>query len=59
VQSSASAVNSTTFNVTSQATGRYLLIWITDLPPLASQSGRFETVINEVAVRGYTAGQPG
>ncbi len=59
VQSSASAVNSTTFNVTSKATGRYLLIWITDLPPLASQSGRFETVINEVAVRGYTAGQPG
>jgi hypothetical protein len=59
VQSSAAAVNSTTFNVTSQATGRYLLIWITDLPPLASQSGRFETLISDVAVRGYTSGQPG
>jgi hypothetical protein len=59
VQSSAAAVNSTTFNVTSKATGRYLLIWITDLPPLASQSGRFETLISDVAVRGYTSGQPG
>ena len=59
VQSSTAAVNSTTFNVTSKASGRYLVIWITDLPPLASQPGHFETLINEVAVRGYTAGQPG
>lgn len=59
VQTSATAVNSTTFNVTSKATGRYLLIWITGLPPLASQPGRFETLISDVAVRGYTAGQPG
>jgi serine/threonine protein kinase len=59
VQTSATAVNGTTFNVTSKASGRYLLIWITDLPPLASQPGHFETIINDVAVRGYTAGQPG
>jgi serine/threonine protein kinase len=59
VQSSATAVNSTTLNVTSKATGRYLVIWITDLPPLASQPGHFETLINDIAVRGYTSGQPG
>jgi serine/threonine protein kinase len=59
VQSSTTAVNSTTLNVTSKATGRYLVIWITDLPPLASQPGHFESLINDVAVRGYTAGQPG
>ncbi len=59
VQTSATAVNSTTFNVTSKASGRYLLIWITDLPPLAGQPGHYETLISDVAVRGYTAGQPG
>jgi serine/threonine protein kinase len=59
VQSSTTAVNSTTFNVTSKASGRYLLIWITDLPPLAGQPGHYETLISDVAVRGYTAGQPG
>jgi serine/threonine protein kinase len=59
VQSSASAVNSTTFNVTSKATGRYVLIWITDLPALAGQQGRYETLISDVTVRGFTAGQSG
>ncbi|HEV2536281.1 MAG TPA: protein kinase family protein [Streptosporangiaceae bacterium] len=59
VQSSASAANSTTFNVTSKATGRYVLIWITDLPPLAGQQGRYEALISNVAVRGLTVGQSG
>ena len=59
VQRSTTAANSTTFNVTKQATGRYLLIWLTDLPPLAGNPGRFETLIYDVAVHGYTAGQPG
>ena len=40
VQSSSAAQGSTTFNVTKQVTGRYLLIWITDLPPLAGQPGQ-------------------
>ena len=52
-------MNGTTLNVTSKTSGRYLLIWITDLPPLASQPGHFEALIYDVAVRGYTAGQPG
>ncbi len=30
---------STTFDVTSNATGRYVLIWITYLPPLAGSAG--------------------
>ena len=59
VQSSSSAAGSTTFNVTSKATGRYVLIWITGLPPLAGQSGKYETMIYNVTVRGFTTGQPG
>jgi serine/threonine protein kinase len=59
VQSSDSAANSTTFNVTSKATGRYVLIWITSLPPLVGQSGHYETMIYNVTVRGFTTGQPG
>ena len=59
VQSSSAAQGSTTFNVTKQVTGRYVLIWITDLPPLAGSSGRYETLIYDVTVHGFAAGQPG
>jgi hypothetical protein len=41
-----------TFNVTSQATGRYVLIWITYLPPLAGSSNRYEAQIYDVVVHG-------
>ena len=37
VQSSSAAQGSMTFDVTKQVTGRYVLIWITDLPPLATE----------------------
>ena len=59
VQSSSAAQGSTTFNVTKQATGRYVLIWITDLPPLAGSPGRYETMIYNITARGFTSGQPG
>ena len=59
VQSSTTAAGVTTFNVAKQATGRYLLIWMTELPPLAGDSGKFETMIYNVTVRGFTAGQSG
>jgi serine/threonine protein kinase len=59
VQRSTTAANSTTFNVTTPATGRYLLIWLTDLPPMAGNPGRFETLIYNVTVHGFAAGQPG
>jgi serine/threonine protein kinase len=59
VQSSTTAAGVTTFNVAKQTTGRYLLIWITSLPPLAGQSGHFETMIYNVTARGSSTGQPG
>jgi len=59
VQSSSAAHDSTTFDVTKPVTGRYVLIWITDLPPLASNPGRYETLIYDVTAHGSTAGQPG
>jgi len=59
LQSSTTAANRTTFTMTKQATGRYLLIWLTDLPPMAGNPGRFETLIYNVVVHGFAAGQPG
>ena len=59
LQSSATAHDSTAFNVTKQATGRYVLIWITELPPLAGSSGRYEAMIYNIVVHGFTAGQSG
>jgi hypothetical protein len=59
LQSSTTAANRTTFTMTKQATGRYLLIWLTDLPPMAGDPGRFETLIYDVVVHGFAAGQPG
>jgi flagellar basal body-associated protein FliL len=59
VQSSSAAQGSTTFNVTKQATGRYVLIWITDLPPLDGSTGRYETMIHNITARGFIPGQPG
>ena len=59
VQSSSAAQGSTTFNVTKQAAGRYVLIWITDLPPLDGSTGRYETMIYNITARGFTSGQPG
>jgi hypothetical protein len=59
VQSSSAAQGRTTFDVTKQVSGRYLLIWITDLPPLAGNPGKYETLIYNVTVRGFAAGQSG
>ena len=59
VQSSSAAHGSTTFDVTNKATGRYVLIWITDLPPLAGSPGKYQTQIYDVTVHGFAAGQPG
>ena len=40
LQSSDTAQGDTTFNVSSDATGRYVLIWLTYLPPLAGSANR-------------------
>jgi serine/threonine protein kinase len=59
VQSSATAAGTTTFNVTSSVTGRYVLIWITYLPPLAGSANRYEAMIYNVVVHGSAASQSG
>jgi serine/threonine protein kinase len=59
VQGSSTAQGSTAFNPTSKVTGRYVLIWITDLPPLAGNPGKYETMIYNVTVHGFAAGQSG
>jgi F5/8 type C domain len=59
VQSSDTAAGTTTFDVTSHATGRYVLIWITDLPPLAGSPNRFEAMIYNIVVHGSPVSQSG
>jgi hypothetical protein len=41
-----------TFTVHSHATGRYVLIWFTKLPPKAGAANRFEARIYNIVVRG-------
>jgi serine/threonine protein kinase len=59
VASSTSAHGSTTFDVSSDATGRYVLIWITRLPPLAGSAGEYEAQIYNVVVHGSAVSQSG
>ena len=59
VASSTTAHGVTTFNVTSDTTGRYVLIWITRLPPLAGTSNRYEAQIYNVVVHGSAVSQSG
>ncbi len=59
LQSSATAHDNTTFNVTSNATGRYVLIWLTYLPPLTGSANQFEAQIYNVVVHGSAASQSG
>jgi serine/threonine protein kinase len=59
VQSSDNAVGSTTFDVTSRVTGRYVLIWITYLPRLAGTSNSYEAMIYNVVVHGSAVSQSG
>jgi serine/threonine protein kinase len=44
------------FTTNSSATGRYVLIWITGLPPMQGSSGRYQAAIYNVVVRGTAAG---
>jgi hypothetical protein len=59
VASSTTAHGGTTFDVSSATTGRYVLIWITRLPPLAGTSNQYETQIYNVVVRGSGVSQSG
>jgi hypothetical protein len=57
--SSDAAANVTTFNVTKNTTGRYVLIWITDLPPKAGSANQYESLIYNVIVHGSAVSQSG
>ena len=59
LQSSVTAAGSTTFNVTKDATGRYVLIWITYLPPRAGDSSQYESLIYNVILHGSVVSQSG
>jgi hypothetical protein len=59
LQSSGTAAGSTTFNVTKNATGRYVLIWLTDLPLRTGYSNQYEALIYNVAMRGSVVSQSG
>jgi serine/threonine protein kinase len=59
LQRSDAAQGNTTFNVTKNTTGRYVLIWLTYLPPLTGSSGEFEAQIYNVVVHGSAASQSG
>jgi hypothetical protein len=56
----ASADNPTgtyTFRIQRQATGRYLVIWFTRLPPRPGSTGKYEAQVFNVAIRGTSQGQ--
>ena len=59
LQSSTTAVNATTFNITKNTTGRYVLIWITDLPPEAGYNNQYQALIYNVVVHGSAPGRSG
>ena len=56
----ASANNPTgtyTFRITSQAAGRYLVIWFTRLPPQPGSTGKYEAQVFNVSIRGTSQTQ--
>jgi hypothetical protein len=55
VSPSATAHGSQVFPVSSHATGRYVLIWITSLPPYTGHQGEYEAQVFNVAIRGSAA----
>jgi len=59
LQSSTTAVNATTFNITKNTTGRYVLIWITDLPLEAGYNNQYQAQIYNVVVHGSAPDQSG
>jgi hypothetical protein len=52
VATSTTAADATTFTISSKASGQYVLIWITSLPPLSGQSGKYQAEIYRVTLLG-------
>jgi hypothetical protein len=59
VHSTTSAQGVMTFSVTSKAAGRYVLIWLTNLPPKPGSSGAYEAFVDNIVVRGSDVSQSG
>jgi len=55
VAPSAPASGNHVFTTNSSATGRYVLIWITSLPPMQGASGKYQALIYNIVVHGTPA----
>jgi serine/threonine protein kinase len=55
VASKTNVSGSVTFTINSTATGQYVLIWLTKLPPWAGHAGKYQARIYNVVVRGSPA----
>jgi hypothetical protein len=55
VANSAKGAGATTFTVSSKQSGQYVLIWITSLPPLSGQAGKYQAEIYHVTLYGTNA----
>jgi hypothetical protein len=47
------------YTTSGDATGRYVLIWITNLPPMQGQPNQYQALIYNVVVRGSAVANPG
>jgi hypothetical protein len=52
VAPSAKVAGNHSYTVNSNATGRYVLIWITSLPPMQGSTGRYQGLIYNIVVHG-------
>jgi serine/threonine protein kinase len=59
LQSSSKASGATTFDISKNTTGRYVLIWITSLPAEAGASNHYQALVYNIVVRGPAAAQSG
>jgi hypothetical protein len=59
VAASTDGVNVTNVPISSKATGQYVLVWLTNLPPLAGQSNEYESFISQITLHGTAANATG
>jgi len=59
VAPSATVSGNHVFTANSSATGRYVLIWITSLPPMQGNSSQYQALIYNIVVRGIPANGAG
>lgn len=59
VASSTNGHGVTTVPISSDASGQYVLIWLTNLPPLAGSSSEYESFISQITLHGTAARSSG